>query len=165
MAALSAGSQAPEFLLPTIDGKTFSLKESHEKGPVVLVFFKISCPVCQYALPVLERMYRANHDRTVSFLGISQDNGRDTQAFMKQLGVTFAVALDDPADYAVSNAYGLTNVPTMFYVAAGGEIEVSSVSWSKAEVEEVNERLSAHRQQPATPLWRQGEEVRDFRPG
>jgi peroxiredoxin len=165
MAALAAGVPAPDFSLPTVDGKTVSLHEALQKGPVVLAFFKVSCPVCQYAFAFFERMYQANHESKVSFVGISQDKAKDTEAFMAQFGITFPVALDDPKHYAVSNAYGLTNVPTLFYVDPSGEIEISSVSWSKADVEAVNAKMAALRQQTPAVLWRKGEEVRDFRAG
>ena len=165
MPALDAGVQAPDFSLPTVDGKTVSLHEALKKGPVVLAFFKVSCPVCQYAFPFFERMFQANRDSKVSFIGVSQDKAKDTEAFMKQFGITFPVALDDPKHYAVSNAYGLTNVPTLFYIEPNGEIEISSVSWSKAEVEAVNAKLAALRQQTPVLLWHKGEDVRDFRAG
>jgi peroxiredoxin len=165
MAALAAGKHAPDFSLPTVDGKTVSLHDVLKKGPVVLAFFKVSCPVCQYAFPFYERMFQANRQANVTFIGISQDKAKDTQAFLKQFGVTFPVVLDDPKDYAVSNAYGLTNVPTLFYISTGGEIEIPSVSWSKAGVESVNEKLAGLRRQPPAALWRSGEEVRDFRAG
>jgi cytochrome c biogenesis protein CcmG/thiol:disulfide interchange protein DsbE len=165
MAALAAGVQAPDFSLSTVDGKKASLHEALKKGPVVLAFFKVSCPVCQYAFPFFERMFQANRDSVVSFLGVSQDKAKDTEAFMKQFGITFPVALDDPTHYAVSNAYGLTNVPTLFYIEPSGEIEISSVSWSKADVEAVNAKLAALRQQSPEVLWRRGEDVRDFRAG
>jgi len=165
MPALGAGARAPQFSLPTVDGKTVSLHEALKKGPVVLAFFKVSCPVCQYALPFYERMFQANRDSKVSFIAISQDKAKDTQVFLKQFGITFPVALDDPKHYAVSNAYGLTNVPTLFYIDSSGEIEISSVSWSKADVEAVNAKLAALRQETPAMLWRTGEEVRDFRAG
>ncbi|MGA7463711.1 MAG: redoxin domain-containing protein [Candidatus Korobacteraceae bacterium] len=165
MAALAAGVQAPDFSLPAVEGKTVSLHEALKKGPVVLAFFKVSCPVCQYAFPYYERMFQANRDSKVSFIGVSQDKAKETEAFMKQFGITFPVALDDPKHYAVSNAYGLTNVPTLFYIEPNAEIEISSVSWSKVEVEAVNARLAALRQQTPVLLWRKGEDVRDFRAG
>ena len=165
MAALAAGKQAPDFSLLTVDGKTVSLHDALKKGPVVLAFFKVSCPVCQYAFPYYERMFQAHRHSNVSFIGISQDKAKDTQAFTKQFGVTFPVALDDPQDYAVSNAYGLTNVPTLFYIDQGGEIAISSVSWSKVDVEAVNEKLASLHRQPAAALWHKGEDVRDFRAG
>jgi peroxiredoxin len=165
MAALEAGVRGPEFSLPTVDGKQISLQETLRKGPVLLAFFKVSCPICQYAFPFYERMYQANRDAGVSFIGVSQDNTKATQAFMKEFGVTFPVALDDPAKYEVSNAYGLTNVPTLFYIEPGGDIAVSSVSWSKAAVEEINRKLAERRQQAPAMLWRKGDDVRDYRPG
>jgi len=165
MTTLPAGDRAPDFTLPTVDGHKFSLQEALAKGPVILAFFKVSCPVCQYAFPFYERMYQANKGSHITFVGVSQDKARETGAFLKEFGVTFPVALDDPANYAVSNSYGLTNVPTLFYIDPSGEIEISSVSWSKADVEAVNQRLAALRQQPASVLWRKGEEVRDFRAG
>ena len=165
MAALQAGVRAPEFSLPTVDGKQISLAEALGKGPVVLAFFKVSCPVCQYAFPFYQRMYEANRDAGVSFIAISQDKARDTAAFLKQYGVTFPVALDDPANYAVSNAYGLTTVPSVFYIETDGEIAISSVSWSKTDVEAINAKLAEQRQQAPAVLWRKGEEIRDFRAG
>jgi peroxiredoxin len=165
MAALTAGARAPEFTLPTVDGKTVSLKQALQKGPVVLAFFKVGCPVCQYAFPFFERMYRANQGANVTFVGVSQDNAQHTRAFLKQYDVTFPVTLDDPANYAVSNAYGLSNVPTIFYIDSSGEIKISSVSWSKIEVEAINHKLASLRRQPPAALWQKGEEVRDFRAG
>ena len=44
--------------------------------------------------------------------------------------------------YPASNAYGLTNVPTIFWIAQDGEIEVSSVGWVKADFEEINRRMA-----------------------
>ena len=165
MAALSAGVLAPDFTLPTVQGAQVSLHEALDKGPVVLVFFKVSCPVCQYSLPFLERVFQANRAGRVAVLGISQNEARETQAFLREYGVTFPVALDDPANYAVSNAYGLTNVPTIFYIAPSGEIEVSCVGWSKSDVEAINQKLAEHRNQPPAPLWRRGEDIQDFRAG
>ncbi len=75
------------------------------------------------------------------------------------------MALDDPANYAVSNAYGLTNVPTLFYIAPDGEIEISSVGWVKADVEAINQKLAAYRRQKPAMLWQKGDDVRDLRSG
>ncbi len=165
MGTLSAGVRAPGFTLSTVQGKPVTLDEALQKGPVVLAFFKVSCPVCQYAFPFLERVYRANQGAHVTVLGISQDNQGDTKEFMREYGVTFPVALDDPKKYPVSNGYGLTNVPTLFYVAPDGGIEVSSVGWSKADVEAINQKMAEHRQQAPAPLWRKDEEIQDFRGG
>ena len=56
MTHIVAGNIAPGFSLKTIDGKVYSLGTLMERGPVVAAFFKISCPVCQFTFPFLERL-------------------------------------------------------------------------------------------------------------
>ena len=166
MAALDARVVAPDFTLPTLDGKQVALSQLLQRGPVVLAYFKVICPVCQYAFPLYERMACANQDAGVTVIGISQNDASDAGKFAHEYGVSFPVAIDDSStQYAVSNAYGITNVPTLFYIAPGGEIEVSSVGWSKRDVDEVNARLAAYRGQKPSVLWRAGESIQEFRAG
>src|SRR5271157_3819345 len=115
MAALTAGTRAPDFSLPALDGGKFSLQEALQRGPVLAAFFKVSCPTCQYTFPYLERLHKAHGDK-VTIVGISQNNQADTAAFLKEYGVSFPTLLDDPNGYVVSNAYGLTNVPSLFLI-------------------------------------------------
>jgi peroxiredoxin len=165
MAALATGTKAPDFELKTLDGKPFSLGEELARGPVVLVFFKVSCPTCQYALPFYERLYQAYGQNGVTLVGVSQNAAKDTVAFNKEFGVTFPVLLDDTNSYPVSNAYGLTNVPTIFWIAQDGEIEVSSVGWLKADFEEINQRMAEAGKSSLALVFKPGEDVRDFRAG
>ena len=65
----------------------------------------------------------------------------------------------------MSNAYGLTNVPTIFYIASGGEIEIACVGWDKSAIEAINQKLAEHRRQTPAPLWRKGEDIQEFRGG
>jgi len=165
MAALAVGTKAPDFELKAMDGQRFSLQIALGSGPVVLAFFKVSCPTCQYAFPFLERLHKAYGQKGVKLLGVSQNNAKDTAAFAKEFGVTFPILLDDTEKYPVSNAYGLTNVPTVFWIAKDGEIEISSVGWVKADFAEVNRKMAeAHEVSPAS-VFRPGEDVRDFRAG
>lgn len=160
------GKVAPDFTLKTTEGNRVNLQELLKRGPVVLAFFKVSCPVCQCAFPLYERLAQAHKHSGATFLGVSQNGAPEAKAFAVEYGVTFPIAIDDAANhYAVSNAYGLTNVPTLFYIAPDGEIEVSSVGWLKVEVEEVNAKLAALENKQPPALWRKGEEVAVFRAG
>jgi peroxiredoxin len=165
MAALTTGAKAPEFELKAMDGKRFVLSEEVARGPVVLAFFKVSCPTCQYTLPFLERLYRAYGRTNVTLVGISQNDPKDTSLFMKQFGVTFPVLLDDIEKYPVSNAYGLTNVPSIFFIAQDGEIELSSVGWVRSDFEDINRRMAEAGQTAPGVMFKAGEDVRDFRSG
>jgi peroxiredoxin len=165
MAALTAGSKAPDFELKAMDGRRFVLSEELASGPVVLAFFKVSCPTCQYAFPFLERLERAYGHKGVRIIGVSQNDPKQTAAFTKEFGVTFPVLLDDTDKYPVSNAYGLTNVPTLFWIAQDGDIEVSSVGWVRTEFEEVSRKMADSSNAAPAMLFKPGEDVRDFRAG
>lgn len=165
MAALTVGTKAPEFSLSSLEGSRFSLQDALQRGPVLAAFFKVSCPVCQFAFPYFERLYKSYGGKNVAFVAISQDDQRNTTAFLKEYGVSFPALLDDPNGYAVSNAYGLTNVPTWFLIAQDGAIELASVGWSKADFEALNRALADAEQTSPRPLFAPGEEVRDFRAG
>lgn len=165
MEALRAGTRAPDFALPDMSGNNAGLRELLVRGPVVLAFFKISCPVCQYAFPFLQRIYHAAAGKNVAVVGVSQNSQKDTQFFNRQFGITFPILLDDPRGYKVSNAYGLTNVPTIFYIAQDGTIEISSVGWNKQDVLEIARRVSEQTQSAAIQAIAAGEQVADFRAG
>jgi peroxiredoxin len=158
------GRAAPTFTLKSTDGKSFSLAEALKKGPVVAAFFKVSCPVCQYTFPFLERLHQAHRGDAVSFVGISQDDARDTKAYMKEYGATFAAVTDEDG-YPVSNQYGLTNVPTVFLIAADGKVKVSSIGFSKADLEKIAKELGQQFQKPAARVFLPVETVPDYKPG
>jgi peroxiredoxin len=165
MPALPTGSKAPEFELKTLDGKQFSLAEALATGPVVLAFFKVSCPTCQYAFPFLQRLHAAYAKNGVALIGVSQNGASDTSAFVKDFGVTFPVVLDEQPAYPVSNAYGITHVPSVFWIAQDGEIEVSSVSWLKADFLDINRKMADAGKTSPQAIFAAGEDVRDFRAG
>jgi peroxiredoxin len=165
MTALAAGTKAPDVELKAMDGKRFSLQAELARGPVVLVFFKASCPTCQYALPMFERLHKAYGQKNVTLAAVSQNDSNETNAFMKQFGITFPVLLDDTRSYPASNAYGLTNVPSIFWVAQDGEIEITSVGWVKADFESINRKIAETGKVSPPMIYSPGEEVRDFRAG
>jgi peroxiredoxin len=166
MPALASGVHAPEIRLSFVDGKKFSLQDALKQGPVVAAFFKVSCPVCQFAFPYLERLFRAyGQSGKITFVGISQDNAPDTVAFNREFGVTFPSLLDEKGKYPASNAYGLTNVPSIFLISRDGEIEASIVGWSKQDMEQLNRRLAEFSGRPAAPLFLPKESVPEYKPG
>ncbi len=164
MLALKPGTKAPAVELPLLGGGTFSLGESLSKGAVALAFFKVSCPVCQYAFPFFDRMASLLNGKGLSFIGVSQDTGADTRDFAKSFGVHFPLALDDTSRYPVSNAYGLTSVPTLFVVQEDGTISHTIISWSKQDLEGLFAGFRDS-QSANVNLFPPGENVADFRAG
>lgn len=165
MSALTTGVHAPDIQLNFLDGTRFTLDSALAKGPVMAVFFKVSCPVCQLALPFVERIYKAyKASGKFTVVSVSQDDAADTQAFNREFGITFPTLLDAKG-YPVSNAYGLTNVPTIFLISPQKEIETSIVSWSRADMEDLNKVLAGIAGVPAAQIFTPADRVPDFKPG
>lgn len=164
MPALAPGAVAPEIALNDLNGKPASLADALKTGPAVVAFFKISCPTCQFTLPFLQRLYESYRGSNLTFLGISQDSSSDTRQFMAEFGIKFRVLIDDRG-YAASKAYGLTNVPTVFWIDPDGKIQAASVGFSKVDLEKISADAALTTGKEAKSPFRSGERVPEFKPG
>jgi peroxiredoxin len=164
MTHIVAGNAAPGFSLKALDNKEYALNSLMERGPVVAAFFKISCPVCQFTFPFLERLHKRYGGEGVTFLGISQDDARSTKSFAAEYGLTFPVLIDEE-NYPVSNAYGLTNVPTIFLIETDGTVKVSSMGFDKKDLETIAAALAEHKTISLAPLFRPDEIIPANKPG
>jgi peroxiredoxin len=164
MSKIRAGAAAPRFALPEMDGKQNWLEEALRKGPVLAAFFKVSCPVCQFTFPFLQRMSESYGDAKVTFWGISQDDARDTKEFNEEFGVKFP-SLIDVDGYKVSKQYGLTNVPSIFLIQPDGKVHTASIGFSKNDLETIAGEIAKASGKPLVPLFRPGEKVPAFKPG
>jgi len=154
--SLEAGGWAPAFKLKSMDGSTHSLEEILAKGPALLAFFKISCPVCQLALPYLERLAASS---SLQIVAISQDDEAGTQGFRQRFGITFPTLLDSSKEgYPASNAYGLTSVPSLFLVEKTGEIANASAGFAKRDFESFGSRAGV-------PIFRPDDNVPEWKAG
>ena len=161
---IESGHTAPGFSLKALDGKEYSLEKLLERGPAVVAFFKISCPVCQFTFPFLQRLHERYAREGATVIGVSQDDARDTREFNQEYGVTFPTLVDSNG-YPASNAYGLTNVPTVFLIAPDGKVQVSCMGFSKSDLEKIASELAQYKKMPAAPLFRTNEAVPAYKPG
>lgn len=155
---------APRFSLQSLDGKEYSLDSLLARGPAVVAFFKVSCPVCQFTFPFLQRISERFAGKSISVVSISQDDARSTRKFNQEYGLTFPTLLDDNG-YTASNAYGLTNVPTIFLIAPDGTVKVSLMGFDKAGLETIAAELAQQQKISSAPLFLPGEVVPAYKPG
>ena len=141
---LEPGATVPNLSLDLLSGGQVSL---HTPEPVLLAFFKISCPVCQLTLPYLERLHPQR-----KIWGVSQNNARDTRDFAKEFELTFPILLDPEDRFPASNSFGITHVPTMFLLDSQGRIEKVIEGWNKQEMD----ALGALRAGDHVPAWKAG---------
>jgi peroxiredoxin len=152
---LSADDRAPEFTLEDLSGSRHTRSDISGKNPVVLAFFKVSCPVCQFAFPFLERM----KNQQIPIYAISQDDPESTRAFNSQYGISLPTLLDKEEEgYPASNAYGLSHVPSIFLVEPDGRISQALMGFDKKGLEQLGQKLG---QEPFKPA----EYVPEFKAG
>lgn len=167
MSIVPAGKKAPPFELTGTDDKTYSLRGALARGPLLAVFFKVSCPTCQFTFPFVERLYRqflAAGAAGIQVWGISQDNPQNTQRFAKEWALTFPLLIDEDP-YETSQEYGLTHVPTFFLITPDGQVEISGDGFSKADLLTIRKSLASLLSVKPAELFRSGEHVPDFKPG
>jgi cytochrome c biogenesis protein CcmG/thiol:disulfide interchange protein DsbE len=118
------GKPAPEFTLPTADGRTVRLADFRGR-PVVLNFFASWCLPCEQEMPVLERIAA---DGRVSVVAVTfRDAPGDARDFTERLGLRFPVLLDDERRNAVAEAYGVRSPPMTFFIDRAGRIAAPAV--------------------------------------
>jgi len=129
---IETGARAPDFELRTLDGPIVSLSGLLAEGPVLLAFFKVTCPICQLTLPYLDRIHAAGPLRVYS---ISQNDPEDTREFNREFRLHLPTLLDtEESGYPVSNEYGISSVPTLFQVERDGTISRVIEGWRKREI-------------------------------
>jgi peroxiredoxin len=165
MNQLSEGAKAPDFQLQTPDGASFRLYDALAMGPVVLAFYKGTCPTCQFTFPFLEKIQAiSGSGSSARIVGVSQDNPIDTRKFILENGLSFDVVIDEHP-YTVSASYGLQYVPALFVVDGNGVIGTSDSGFRKSTLEEIGKVLAAGASRPWVPLFRSDDGLPASRPG
>jgi peroxiredoxin len=153
---LTTGSSVSDFRLRLLDGGETGLRDLIARGPVLLAFFKVSCPVCQLTLPFLERIRSSGR---LPIFAVSQNDADDTRAFQHRFGVALPTLLDSEKDgFPVSNAFGIASVPTLFLVEKDCSVSRVIEGWSKAEIESLGALagVKPFRTNDSVPEWKPG---------
>ncbi len=114
------GWKAPDFRLPGIDGRTWSLADARGPRGLLVMFICNHCPYVQAVADRLARDVRALQDLGVGAAAImSNDTGAypedsfdNMPAFARAHGFTFPYLLDETQ--AVARAYGAVCTPDFF---------------------------------------------------
>ena len=120
------GKVAPAFEVEQLDGTKFRLADHVGREIVILNFFATWCGPCKAEMPELDRLAREMAGRPVTILAIDAEEKRDlVGAFIRELGVTFPVAVDDSG--AVLKQFGVDSFPTTVFIAPDGTIRLYQV--------------------------------------
>jgi cytochrome c biogenesis protein CcmG, thiol:disulfide interchange protein DsbE len=126
---------APDFTLPTIDGKEVSLRDYRGKV-VFLNFWATWCIPCREEMPALERLHQTYH-QSQDFAVISIDHkesAEQVKAFFQKHELSFPALLDQSG--SVSRDYLVTGMPTTYLIGRDGMLLARGIGgrdWTRAE--------------------------------
>ena len=159
---------APKAPFRTAEGERLSTADVVAKGqglPVLLAFFKTSCPICQLTWPYLQRLHEAYGGKAVHVVGVSQNDAGSSRAYYAEYGgATFDLLLDPEPGFAASNAFDVETVPHLALLSPQGAVLDVFAGWSKNRMQALGARFAA-KDVPFVPVVPPGDLVRDFAPG
>jgi len=123
------GIEAPDFSLPSTDGRTVSLSEIMGRNGLVIVFI---CNHCPYVKAITDRMVtdaKTLIDQGIGFVAICsndavshpEDSFENMAIFAKERGFTFPYLHDETQQ--VAKAYEAVCTPDFFGISGNGLIE------------------------------------------
>ena len=115
---LKAGTAAPAFQLPRLDGRGDLSVEDLRGKRVLLVFSDPHCGPCNYLAPKLELLHREHLE--TNLVMISRGEPKGNRAKMKEHGLTFPIVLQ--RQWEISRLYAMFATPMAYLIDENGVI-------------------------------------------
>jgi peroxiredoxin len=115
---LNAGTPAPDFHLPRLDGQGDVLLTAFRGRPLIIVFSSPNCEPCNELAPKLERFHRGRPDLAV--LMISKGELNENRTKVKAHGLSFPVVLQK--GWTISRSYAIFATPAAYLIDEDGVI-------------------------------------------
>lgn len=117
---VSAGNQAPDFVLSDLGGEQHQLSELKGKG-VFLNFWGTYCKPCEREMPYMNSQYKHYKDQGVEILAVNVGEPEfSIKRFVEKHDLDFPILDDKNKD--VMNMYGVYNLPATFLIDPEGNV-------------------------------------------
>ena len=123
------GHFAPDFALRTLEGNTVRLSEFRGQKVVLINFWATWCPPCRLEMPTMQQVYSEYKGKGFEILAVNiePDAKQAINDFMKELRLTFPVALD--SDMKVSRKFRLIGLPVSILIDRQGIIRAKDIGY------------------------------------
>ena len=116
---LKAGTPAPRFRLPDLEGRLISL-EDYRGRRLLLVFSDPQCGPCDELAAELPRLHQAHARNGQALLLVGRGNVEENRRKAAQFGIKFPVVLQE--QWKLSKEYGIFATPVAFLIDEKGVI-------------------------------------------
>ena len=145
------GKQAPEFSLPSLEGRQVS-RSDYQGKKLVIAYWASWCGPCRMEMPSLVGFYRAFHkpDSEFELLAISIDEDRSrAESYARAERLPFPVLLDP--DSRAADAYSVGAIPALFVVEQDGRVSYAETGTGEMLATRLAARLGLALERPAPP--------------
>jgi len=163
MRILKEGMAAAPIELPDLHGREVTFAPAG-RTPKVVVFYKITCPACQFAMPYYDRLHRAFSQKGVPVRAIVQNPPAEAIRFAAEYAVEMPQLVDAPA-YVASRAYGVMSVPALFVIGTEGDVALASTGFVRDDLQRAAALVARAIGQPEPRIFGAGEDVPALKPG
>lgn len=154
---LTAAAQektAPDFTLPTLEGKNYQLSKNLGKGPILINFWATWCIPCREEMKKLKEIYQTYEKDGLQILSVSIDDPKTVskvKSFINTNRYPFTVLLD--TNNEVFQLYKGTNPPLSLLLDQNGKIVYEHTGYRKGDEKKLEEKIAAliPQEQPREP--------------
>ncbi|MCC6656581.1 MAG: TlpA family protein disulfide reductase [Rhodocyclaceae bacterium] len=120
-AKLNLGDPAPAFRTERLDGGSVDFPAATAGKPLVIRVWADWCKYCEPEMKAIEVVYQRHKDKGLEVYAVNAGQDKPAvAAFIKRLGVTYPVLLDEQS--AIAKRYGVMGLPTTYFVDAKGVV-------------------------------------------
>ena len=142
---LKAGTPAPDFRLPRLDGRGDLALSDLRGRTVLLVFSSPACGPCHTLAPHLEACHRQHPE--LEIVMVSKGEPKENRAKVREHGLTFPIVLQQ--QWEISRRYALFATPVAYLINQQGIIAADPAVGADPIIDLL--RAHAGRAQPITP--------------
>ncbi|MGI9023806.1 MAG: peroxiredoxin family protein [Acidimicrobiales bacterium] len=122
---IGPGAVAPSFTLPNATTGE-PVTDPWQGGRTVVVFFKVTCPVCRMVAPKVTALA----DGGAVVVAVGEDPPPALLRYSREHSQQVPT-VSEAAPYEVSSAYGVSTVPTLFVVEPDGVVSDAVGGWDR----------------------------------
>ena len=138
--ALKEGAKAPEFTVPSSEGREVSLKDYKEKNRVVLYFYpKDDTPGCTVEACEFRDNIKKLGNSDAVVLGVSPDDAKSHDKFIGKFKLPFTLLSD--TDKKVCEAYGVWVKKSMYGKEYMGVTRTTFIIGKGGKIEKIYEKV------------------------